>query len=64
MARCLTELWQGRDTPTSFVQAIDHGYILAQDNRPFLLVDINGHTNALPKLIDDKAVTQGAVANS
>jgi hypothetical protein len=33
-----------------------HGYILAAGKRPYVLVDIYGHMNALPKLIDDKTV--------
>jgi len=54
----ITELWQGRDAPDSFIKALEyHGYILAEGKRPFVLVDIHGHVNSLPKLIDDKAVT-------
>lgn len=32
------------------------GYILATGKRPYVLVDIYGQMNALPKLIDDKSV--------
>ena len=56
------ELWRQRDSASSFVQALEyHGYILAQGKRPFVLVDIHGHTNSLPKLIDDKSATTKAV---
>ncbi|MEM7236823.1 MAG: hypothetical protein AAF501_03220 [Pseudomonadota bacterium] len=59
----VTELWKGRDTPQAFLQALEyHGYILAECKRPFVLVDIHGPTNSLPKLIDGKAVTQKGVA--
>ena len=58
----VTELWQHRDTPQSFVQALEyHGYILASGKRPFVLVDVYGHTNALPKLINDKAANTRAI---
>lgn len=62
-SRVVTELWQGRDTPAAFVQALEyHGYILAHGKRPFVLVDIDGNTNSLPKLVDDKAVTTKVIA--
>ena len=58
----VTELWRGRDSPSSFVQALEHhGYILANGKRPYVLVDVYGHTNALPKLIDDKAANTKAI---
>ncbi|NKB56919.1 MAG: relaxase [Alphaproteobacteria bacterium] len=58
----VTELWRGRDTPGSFVKALEyHGYVLATGRRPYLLVDIYGHTNSLPKLIDDKAANTNAI---
>ncbi len=45
------------DSPKAFVQALaDRGYILATGKRPYVLVDLYGHMNALPKLIDDKTV--------
>lgn len=56
-AALVTELWQTRDTPAAFVKALEyHGYILARGKRPYVLVDIDGNMNALPKLIDDPAV--------
>ena len=56
-AALVTELWQARDTPAAFVKALEyHGYILARGKRPYVLVDIDGNMNALPKLIDDPAV--------
>lgn len=58
----VTELWHRRDTAQSFLASLEHhGYLLAQGKRPFVLVDIYGHTNALPKLIDDKAATTKAI---
>lgn len=58
----ITELWQRRDTPASFIQSLEyHGYILAQGKRPFVLVDIHGQTNSLPKLIDDRAANTRAI---
>jgi len=53
----VTALWRASDSPKAFVQALaDHGYILATGKRPYILVDIYGHMNALPKLIDDRTV--------
>lgn len=58
----VTELWRQRDTPASFVKALEyHGYILADGKRPYVLVDIDGHINSLPKLIDDKAANTQAL---
>ena len=58
----VTELWRQRDTPAAFVQALEHhGYLLASGKRPFVLVDVYGHTNALPKLIDDKTANTKAI---
>ncbi len=58
----ITELWHGRDTPASFIKALEHhGYVLATGGRPYVLVDIYGHTNSLPKLIDDKAANTKAI---
>ena len=52
----ITELWQRRDTPASFIQSLEyHGYILDHGKRPFVLVDIHGQTYSLPKLFDDRA---------
>ena len=58
----VTELWNGRDTPHSFVEALEyHGYILASGKRPYVLVDIYGDTNSLPKLINDKSANTKAI---
>lgn len=58
----VTELWKGRDTPQTFVEALEyHGYILASGKRPFVLVDIYGQTNSLPKLVDDKTANTKAI---
>lgn len=58
----ITELWRQRDTPAAFVQALEHhGYLLASGKRPFVLVDVYGHTNALPKLIEDKTANTKAI---
>lgn len=55
--RAVTEAWQQSDDPRAFVQALaERGYILATGKRPYVLVDLYGNANALPKLIDDKAV--------
>lgn len=53
----ITSLWRGSDTPHALVSALDdHGYILATGKRPYVLVDIDGGMNSLPKMIDDKSV--------
>ncbi len=53
----VTDAWRMSDSPKAFVQALaDRGYILATGKRPYVLVDLYGHMNALPKLIDDKTV--------
>ncbi|ABS65800.1 Relaxase/mobilization nuclease family protein [Xanthobacter versatilis] len=53
----VTQAWRQSDSPRAFVRALeDMGYILATGNRPYVLVDIYGAMNALPKLIDDRAV--------
>lgn len=55
--RHVTEAWQRSDDARSFVQALsERGYMLATGNRPYVVVDLYGHVNALPRLIDDKAV--------
>lgn len=55
--RAVTEAWQQCDDPRAFVQALaERGYILATGKRPYVLVDLYGSMNALPKLIDDKTV--------
>ncbi|MCP5366735.1 MAG: relaxase [Hyphomicrobiales bacterium] len=59
----VSELWHGRDTPDSFIKALEHhGYILASgDKRPYVLVDTYGHMNSLPKVIDDRAANTRAI---
>ena len=53
----VTDLWRRCDSAAAFVSALaENGYILATGKRPFLLVDLYGHVNALPKLIDDREV--------
>jgi hypothetical protein len=53
----VTELWRNSDSAKAFVQALGaHGYMLATGNRPYVLVDVYGDVNALPKLINDKQV--------
>ncbi len=53
----VTEAWQQSDDARSFVHALaERGYMLATGNRPYVLVDLYGNVNALPKLIDDKSI--------
>jgi hypothetical protein len=53
----VTAAWHKRDTPRAFVRSLeDMGYILATGERDYVLVDIHGNMNGLPKLIDDKTV--------
>ena len=53
----VTEAWQQSDSPLAFVQALaGSGYVLATGKRPYVVVDLYGHVNALPKLIDDRQV--------
>lgn len=53
----VTQAWRQSDSPKAFVRALeDLGYMLATGNRPYVLVDIYGGMNALPKLIDDRSV--------
>lgn len=55
--RLVTEAWAQSDTATAFVQALaERGYILATGDRPYVVVDLYGGVNALPRLIDDKSV--------
>ncbi len=55
--RQVTEAWQQSDDARSFVHALaERGYMLATGNRPYVLVDLYGNVNALPKLIDDKSI--------
>ncbi|MGA7178900.1 MAG: hypothetical protein WBX11_04845 [Thiobacillaceae bacterium] len=53
----VTAAWHKRDTPRAFVRSLeDMGYILATGSRDYVLVDLYGNMNSLPKLIDDKQV--------
>lgn len=53
----VTQAWRQSDSPKAFVRALeDLGYVLATGNRPYVLIDIYGGMNALPKLIDDRSV--------
>lgn len=55
----VTELWQQSDSAKAFVSGLEqNGYMLATGNRPYVLVDVYGHMNNLPKLIGDKDVRQ------
>lgn len=51
--KLVTEAWQLSDSPRAFVNALqESGYILANGRRPYVLVDIYGHTHALRRMID------------
>ena len=53
----VTQAWRRSDGARAFVRAIEElGYVLATGKRPYVLVDLYGEMNALPKLIDDKQV--------
>ena len=53
----ITQAWRTSDNAQAFVSALaEQGYVLATGKRPYVLVDANGHTSALPRMIDDKAV--------
>jgi hypothetical protein len=55
--RQVTEAWRRSDGARAFVRALEElGYVLATGKRPYVLVDLYGEMNALPKLIDDRAV--------
>lgn len=55
--RQVTDAWRRSDGARAFVRALEeHGYVLATGKRPYVLVDLYGEMNALPKLIDDRAV--------
>ena len=59
----ITDLWRASDSAKAFVAGLEeNGYMLARGRRPYVLVDIYGHTNALPRMIDDKQVRQQDVA--
>ena len=53
----VTDAWRASDSARAFVQALAaRGYILATGKRPYVLVDLYGKMNALPKLIADKTI--------
>lgn len=53
----VTQAYQQSDNARSFVRALESlGYLLATGKRPYVLVDIYGTMNALPKMIDDRSV--------
>ena len=53
----MTDAWRRSDGARAFVRALEElGYVLATGKRPYVLVDLYGEMNALPKLIDDRAV--------
>jgi len=53
----VTGAWKKRDTARSFVRSLeDMGYMLATGDRDYVLVDLYGHMNSLPRLIDDPKV--------
>lgn len=53
----VTAAWRRSDSPQAFVRALEEqGYVLATGRRPYVLVDLYGEMNALPKLIDDREV--------
>jgi Relaxase/Mobilisation nuclease domain len=53
----VTAAWRQSDSPRAFVRALESmGYVLATGNRPYVLVDMYGTMNALPKMIDDRSV--------
>ena len=55
----ITDLWRASDSAKAFVAGLEeHGYMLANGRRPYVLVDVYGHTNALPRMIDDNTVRQ------
>lgn len=55
--REVTDAWRQCNDAVSFIQTLaERGYILATGKRPYVLVDLYGNMNALPKLIDDKSV--------
>ena len=53
----MTQAWRRSDGARAFVRALEElGYVLATGKRPYVLVDLYGEMNALPKLIDDREV--------
>lgn len=60
----ITEAFRSADSANAFVRALeDLGYVLATGNRPYVLVDVYGGMNALPRMINDKSIrTKDVVA--
>lgn len=53
----ITAAWKRSDTPRAFVRALEEiGYVLATGSRPYVLVDLYGNMNSLPKLIDNRSI--------
>jgi hypothetical protein len=53
----ITQAWRRSDSARAFVRALEElGYVLATGKRPYVLVDLYGEMNALPKMIDDRQV--------
>lgn len=53
----VTACWKHSDNAKSFIAALEEkGYVLATGNRPYLLVDLYGNVNSLPKLIDGREI--------
>jgi hypothetical protein len=53
----VTQAWRQSDGARAFVRALEElGYVLATGKRPYVLVDLYGEMNALPKMIDDRQV--------
>lgn len=53
----VTQAYRQSDNARSFVKALEAmGYVLATGKRPYVLVDMYGTMNALPKMIDDRSV--------
>jgi len=50
----VTHLWHTRDNPEAFLKSLEqNGYVLTNGRRPYVLVDLFGNMNSLPKLIAD-----------
>lgn len=53
----ITQAWRQSDSPRAFVRSLEQlGYVLATGRRDYVLVDVYGNMNSLPKLIDDRQV--------
>lgn len=49
---------QNRDRNGDMIADLQKAGVLYKNRRPYVLVDVYGHKNALPRMIDDKAVRQ------